>query len=262
MATLPVRSFDGVDDRIRCLRGSTDIMGAWSAAALIRPAAEGWYMISQGHDAAGSALGYSLQIRSRQVGTYSSGGGSGEPFSTSALIASGAWTIVAVTKESGLVYPQFHVYPFSAGVWRDERATVQTSNVPSFGSGGLMHFGSYGGSYRYRGELAAVAMWDIALPTATVAQLSAVSALAGWAGVGGPRALWLLDQTDPETDVLDLVGGAHEHDHTGTTVVYADLPIPYRLSSAAVRDGSGWSDRPLLVHGGADWINPTSVGVL
>ncbi|HST39676.1 MAG TPA: hypothetical protein VLK58_09210, partial [Conexibacter sp.] len=235
---------------------------AWSIAALMRSSATGVQSVCQGHNAVNAPAGYALQANSSlRIGAYAAGGGGNEPWSSNGFLPSGGFGLIAVTKAAGDATPAFHRHDFATGLWTPEPAS-QRLNTPASFAGGYLHFGAYGGSYRFRGDLAAIAVWAVELDTTTRDQLATVPTLARWAGVGSPRALWLFDQSSTTTPVLDLVGSAHEYDHTGTAVTLTSaLPIPYR-SPAAVLTGSGWSERNVLVRTSAGWTTSTSVGVL
>ncbi|MDO8187220.1 hypothetical protein Q5424_09340 [Conexibacter sp. JD483] len=262
MALLPVRTFDG-DDQIRCLPGSADITGAWSIAALMRVPVSGFYSVVQGHVSSTSARGYGLETNSgRSLGVYSTSGG--EPFTGSNFLPASGWALIAVTKASGAEYPTFHCYDFDERTWRPPaRGGARVNNPAAFGpSGGFLYFGTYQTSYRFRGQLAAIAMWNAVLTTETVRQLKSVAGLERWADVAAPKALWLFDQASAEISVRDRVGGAHEYDHVGTVAeLVDDLPIPYR-PSIAVYDDTGWNPQSLQTYDGANWTNATFVGVL
>jgi hypothetical protein len=261
MATLPVRAFDG-DDLIRCRPGATDVTGAWSLAALMRSSATAVQSVCQGHNAGGSPAGYALEVNSSlRIGAYAAGGGTNEPWSSNNFLPSSGFGLIAITKAAGDVAPTFHRHDFASQAWVSETAPKRLNTPASF-AGGYLHFGAYAGSFRFRGDLAAIAVWAVELDTTTRDRLATVPSLAGWAGVGSPRALWLFDQASPSTAVLDLVGTAHEYDHTGTAVALtSELPIPYR-SPITVSTGSGWSERKALVRTSTGWTTSTSVGVL
>lgn len=263
MPLQPVRAFDGVDDEIHCHPGGADITGAWTAAVLMKPTDE-FDVVFQGHNAAGATTGYGFETdRTRRLRTYSGNGGD-EPSSPHYFLPDGQWTVAAVSKAAGTVVPDMHCYDFSTGLWSRSPASGSMRDAFAMGAGGAFVIGRYAHNWRFGGQLAAIAVWDADLADATIDQLVTVPSLAAWAGVASPRALLLFDQPSIGILVQDLVGTSHEKSgaSVGTSVVTADLPIPYRSVTAAVHDGSGWSDRPLHVHDGAGWTIPTSAGAL
>jgi hypothetical protein len=263
MPQLPVRSFDGINDQIVCFPGGADIYADWTVAALLRTTANKSQSVTQMYNAGGSPAGYALEIGSSlRLGAWAGVSGSGEPWSSNNFVPLSEWTIVAVSKPGGTMRPLLHRYSFATATWASEPGHATMTDTLPVGVDGRLRFGQYNSSWWYTGELAAIAMWDVALPATTVATLATVPALAAWAGIADPRALWLFDQPSADAAVLDLVGDAHEETHVGTTVVIADLPIPYHSATVALRDAGGWSDLPLSVHDGAGWTTPISVGAL
>lgn len=144
---------------------------------------------------------------------------------TAKVLVASRWYLVAISKATGSVAPVSHTYDYVTGGWVHENCLSVAANMTLINSVKLgCYFSSGTGKEFFNGDIAAAAVWDINMSNAQAETLPNDVSLAGWNGLGGLRAMWLLDQNDVTTTVTDLTGGgANETARTGTTVV-TDTP--------------------------------------
>lgn len=258
---MPVRRFDGIDDELVFEVGDTDVVGAWSFAAVLRQPVLQYGVVFQAHTAGDQADGYGFQVDG-SGGLYIYNGPSTnyiESYSGAGFIVAGRWHLVAVSKPAGMVAARFRSHNLDTGLLQKTgNAATQSRDAVAVGVDGHLTFGSWESDYRYSGDIAAAAVWDRALSDAQIDELAGVEALASWADLVTPRALWLFNQLSPVIPVDDLVGAAVQYDGVGTTALLENPPIAYHPAVAVLGPG-GWVSRELSVHNGAGWQPARSV---
>lgn len=219
---MPVRQFDGVDDRITVAIGSLNFAfgsGSGSTMAFIvrRLGSTGTRTIFHAGTATGSSK-YSLEATNGVAPLARIGLGNVSP-PTIQLSLNDDLEIIAVSKATGTVVTRWHHFDFGTGVWTHENSsgTAGNSGTPAtsafFGAGPSAQF--------WDGDLAGGAVWTVILSDAEVEALSV--SWASWLSVA-PVARWLFDQASVATPLPDDVGAADETAITGTSVVTEDIP--------------------------------------
>jgi hypothetical protein len=163
------------------------------------------------------------------------------------------WMWVCYTKASGSVKPRWHTSDLTAASgWShaDDGSNVSDLSGPPTT---IVIGGRQQGNSSWRGNIAAIAVWDSVLSDSAI-EAAAVSAAALQAAI--PSWGVLLNQASTATDVTDLSGnGATQASITGTSVS-ADEPAgwSYALSSGPtfkVWNGSAEVDATLKVWNGS-----------
>lgn len=128
------------------------------------------------------------------------------------------WTVIA--KATGSAAPRTRKKVMSTGVWTSANgAAIGNGTSPS---GGSLQIGNSGGDF-FKGDIAAVAVWNSLLSDATLDAMSL-----NWPAVlaAAPDACWLLNQASVATPLDDLstTGTADQTAISGTTVQSGTIP--------------------------------------
>jgi hypothetical protein len=210
------RFFDGVDDVINfTVGGLSGAWGAMSIGVIIKPTTP--------ITANGVAIELSPSITlpledatkllyAYDEDTVNSLGN--EPYNND------EWNLFVVTKPTGTATARLHKYRYSTTTWT--HSAGEGGNQPALPSVTGARVGLDAFSNIYKGLIACAGVWkSTELSDANVETLE--DDIANWTTLS-PTSLWLFNQTDVATDVLDLVGNSHESSITGTTATaVADL---------------------------------------
>jgi hypothetical protein len=217
----PVRNFDGVDDQVRVrATAATNVTGAVTMVALVRPDVIGERDLISLHSSGGAGTGYDLALApSGAITLYN---GSSSRTSATGLVAASQWALIAVTKASGTATPRFHVYRYDLSSWTHANASGTLGNGGSV-SGGTIRMGAWEDGYEFDGRYAAAALYPTALSDMAVETLD--DSYANWL-TAAPAGMWILNQVHVTHPVLDETGGgADEFDATPPSVVANASPI-------------------------------------
>lgn len=226
---MPVRHFDGVNDRIKFDLGGCDITGAFTIAALIRPATitSGTFKAVQAAMTAGGvANGYSLGHSSKQAVLFT---GETTQFSGTPFIEfDNLWLLYVISKAAGSVKPRWHAKVWEEGEpspWIEHDGSANFPDAASV-AGGFLYVGDDGENDFCEFDVAALARWNSKLSEEQKKSLSTL-ALTDWS-ILSPTGFWLFNQDSVAEPVEDLSGnGADESERTDTSVLKEEPPIPY-----------------------------------
>lgn len=218
---MPVRTFDGIDNRIAFALGATGIvMGPVTIAMIVR----------RGHDTGTEAVmrvgasglstaRYGLEILTTALQVRSANNLLSAPTITATVADS--WVLLAVSKANGTVTPRFHksILASSTHTHEDGASTLANSTAPTAGP---VIGAAANGTSPYQGDVAIAAIWNVVLTDSQVEAL--IQSQAAWRNVA-PVALWVLDQTSTATSVPDIVGTSSQSSITGTSVTLDGVPF-------------------------------------
>jgi hypothetical protein len=217
----PVRNFDGVDDQVQVrATAATNVTGAVTMVALVRPDVIGERDLLSLHNSAGAGTGYDLSLA--PSGAVMMLNGTAWRTSSTGLVAASQWALVAVTKASGTATPRFHVYRYDLASWTHENAGSTLGNGGS-AAGGTVRLGAWEDGYEYDGRYAAAALYPTALSDMAIETLD--DSYANWL-TASPAGMWIFNQVHVSHPVLDETGGgADEVDAPSPSVVANASPI-------------------------------------
>lgn len=216
---MPVRTFDGVDDRVVCALGSTGFaFGNGTVAAVVRRARDIGTEVVLRSGASGTSAGrYGLEIATTSLQARAGNSVVLAP-SIVATVAMG-WVLLVVSKASGTAAPRFHRYVFATGVWTHENGATSIADSTAPASGPALG-ANPNGSSPFGGDLGIAAIWNRVLSDVEVETLVSEAA---WTTTT-PVALWPLNQASTATAVQDTIGAADQSALTGTTVTATAVP--------------------------------------
>ena len=219
---MPVRTFDGVDDRITTALGSLGFaFGPGTIAMIMRSGSDsGALRTLFKAGSAATASRYDLEVTSTNaVGLRL--GLSQRQGPTIGVTQADGWVLIAARKATGTVTPRFSKYNFGTATWTHEDAasTIGNSGTPTNGA----YLGASGSTASQHApmDLGIAAVWNVVLSDAQIEAL--VEDEANWSTVA-PVALWPLDQAATTTAVQDTIGTADETAITGTSVTADAVP--------------------------------------
>jgi hypothetical protein len=216
---MAVREFDGTDDKIVLDDGS---LGAFAAGAhtmvlLVKPTSLSDVEFYLAFNGGGTDI---AAVMSRSSGNIEYASTRGDQAMALGVSAS-AWQIIAISRAAGTVVCRGHRKVLGSGSWTHansggalgtEAADCDTIEMGCIDSSLFMPF---------RGAM--MALFTSELSDGAIESID-TNASTAFVDSLGPAALWDLNQADVATDVLDLVGTAHETSVVGTTVVTGDDP--------------------------------------
>lgn len=264
----PIRRFnrDNGED-LRLAVGSCDIQGARSELWLVRISGTGEMCICGGHTSGGSGIGWSMltvyDSRSMYmwngVADSSTGGG---------VHTLNEFALIGYSRSSGSNTGKWHIYNFASPGWSHTNGTASIGDASSI-AGGTLRIGSWEDAYYLTADVAAGAIWDSNLSDGAYEDLGpgSVDSLEEWLD-SSPAGMWFFDQESPATEVVDLTGnGADQVSISGTSVVDADLPIPYYAEPTegggkiSYFDGDSWVDKPVHYFNGESWLPVSEISI-
>jgi len=145
---------------------------------------------------------------------------------TSVMAASAAdnWHLIGYNKANGSATPRGHKYVYDTATWTHSAGGGAQVDGTAVGSSDTLQIGRWGtGSQYFVGDMAVIGVFDFALSDDQAETLA--FSLQAWYALG-PRGLWVLDQADTTTSVLDLTGGgANQTALAGTAVSSLSVPV-------------------------------------
>lgn len=230
---MPVRTFDGVDDRISFALGSTNFaFGPGTVAVILKRGRDTNTEVVVRVGASGtSSARYGLEIITTALQVRAGNTGISAPTIT-ATVANG-WVLLAVTKATGTVAPRFHKYVFSTDTWTHENGASTMGNSTAPASGPVVG-ANPNGSSPFMGNIGIAGVWDVVLSDAEVEAL--VQSEASWLLVLG-EATWTFDQASTATAVEDDAGTSDQSAITGTSVTADD--VPWEGAGGTLHEGGG-----------------------
>lgn len=222
--------FDGVDDSMSVTPGDSLglTMGNLSLAAIIKRGVDNTYdSIILGKDSTGSEA-WNMKLSDSAEGNHLFGGnGATDSFTTSQVLTADGWELIAVTKATGTVTPNFHRYIYGTSTWLRQAGTVAIANGTGIsGVDAVLAFGIDNFNSWFSGNLLIAGVWNRVLTNSeldgmTLTQQSWIDAT--------PKEAWRFDSTSSPTR---FVGTSVNAGTTGgPTLDTGDVP-------------AGWTDIP------------------
>ena len=239
---MAVREFDTVDDLMTMSIGSLGAFGAsaWSIIVIVKP---------------GSPLTNGAYV-SVGVGTtslisslWNNGDGSlnvataGEYVGGASNQAASVWQILGVGKPAGTSNPHFHRKELGAGSWTHVTSGGTIANNAT--TADIIGIGCWANSNRTGMRIASAACYIGELSQANFESVQTTPSTQQLLDLGAD-ALWDFNQASTATDVLDLVGSAHQASLTGTTVVGGDDPSGWTFGVSGPSAVGRARSRPLI----------------
>lgn len=224
---MPVRTFDGVDDRISLAIGSLGFaFGPGTLAAIVRASSDTGTIRTVFKAGSGAATRHDLQLKNTNALSLRLDAAIVDA-PTITVTAADGWCLIVARKASGSVAPRFTRYKFSTGdvVHEDGSGPAINSGVPA-NNAYLGAAGSIAGSW-FAGDIGIAGVWNTVLLDAEAESLKTQAA---WTSLA-PIARWELDQASVGTAVQDTVGSADQTAITGTSVTAGDIPWVPQSSS-------------------------------
>jgi hypothetical protein len=208
------RTFDGDDDYIEVADGSlVGEVNGLTLAAIIKSSSD---IGARTVHAISDPDGYDLFLGDNDGGIVAFYNGvntnaSGTVVATTAM----GWCLVAITKADGNTTPRFHCFQYG-GSWVHANGNFAQSDPTGMGSTSECFIGAFAPSEEtFNGKIACVGVW---LGTVlSDGQLEGLTDdIAAWEALS-PTSLWLLDQDDVTTTILDRTGTSDQIARVGTT---------------------------------------------
>jgi len=221
------RTFDGIDDAIRCSIASPINVGFGTIAAIVKRTTTTWNTILSLNTSA-VATKLSLAILPDAFGNnlrMAGDDGNSSSDSSFTVMPADNWVFLCAAKATGTVAVDFWEYVYDTDTWSTSTGgTLANAGLP--GTSGTARIGEWGtASDPWDGQIAAVAMWARKLTDAEVRNLP--HNLFCWIPYL-PDAMWVLDQGATSTKVNDWSGnGSNESSLIGTSVSTLAAPVGY-----------------------------------
>lgn len=243
---MPVRTFDGVDDRIAFALGSTGFaFGPGSCAVVLKRGRDTntESVLRVGASGTSNAR-YGLEIWTTAL-VIRCGNSTVTAPTITATVAMG-WVLLVVTKATGTATPRFHRFNFGTATWTHEDGASTLANSTAPASGPVLGANPNGTS-PFQGDVGIAGIWDVVLSDAQVEAL--VESEADWLAVP-PEAAWTLDQASTATSVEDDAGTSDQSSITGTTVTADSVPWTSATGElrAQVRQAGAFAAHPVKVR--------------
>lgn len=228
---MPIRRWDGVDDRITLSIGGCDVVsGPMTALALVRPDDLGKWQHVLALVTSGGTVSTAFGIANNNHVFVDTNNSTSAQTAAVAVAAADEYAIIGFSTATGTAAVRLHYYRFSTTTWAHADASGTYAKGSSVAGGEVW----LSGSDVYDGDQAAVVLLNTNLSVdADVEAFAAVSGLDEWGAHASAVGGWRLNQAATSTAVTDDTGnGADQTAITGTTVVAEDPPIPYAGASA------------------------------
>lgn len=215
---MPVRTFDGSNDRITVAIGSIGAFGGTTIAMIMRKLTTSSGIAFYAGTTTISSGRWNLQFSTNTPVLQCAASSLLAPSIT--VPPAEGWALVAVSKASGTSPARFHEFDFGTEIWTHETTVSSIANSGSPSTSGFFGASPSGGS-NLAMDLRIAAFWNTILSDANVETL--VTSEDAWAELS-PTALWPFTQASPATALQDIVGASDQTAITETSVTDTEVP--------------------------------------
>lgn len=219
------RTWDGIDDVIKCSIGGCNLTPPISVASLIRLNSDTVTQPTVNLTDSAETVRVLLYVLANDGRVIYESNGNGDGSSSVRVFVADGWVLIGADKASGVNNPRFHRYIYSTNVWTHSNGNTGTigNNTAPGSTGKVLHGKEGTGISFFNGEIALTGIWNRRLSDAEWETLP--FSLMHWHATA-PVGLWLFDQSLTTQNVADFTGnGANQTAITGTAVATNHPPV-------------------------------------